>query len=97
MMQAQTGNSETLELSLTPRNGLVLGLAAKAAGCPIDEFVLQSALSHARETLPDRRHFGLDAEQWAAFMAALDAPPREFPGLRRLFEERTVFDQLRSE
>jgi uncharacterized protein (DUF1778 family) len=76
-MQTPAGDSETLQLSLTPKAGLILNLAAKAAGCPIEEFVLQSALTHARETLPDRQHFGLDAEQWAAFMAALDAaPPR---------------------
>jgi len=92
-MQAQPGEIETLELSLTPKAGLVLGLAAKAAGCPIDEFVLQSALAHVRETLPDRQHFGLNAEQWTAFMAALDAQPRELPRMQKLLRERDVFDR----
>lgn len=90
-MQAQPAESEILELSLTPKAGLVLSLAAKAAGCPIDEFVLQSALAHAGDLLPDRQHFGLDVERWAAFMAALEAAPRELPRLKRLFEEPGVF------
>jgi uncharacterized protein (DUF1778 family) len=34
----------------------------------------------------------LDAEQWAAFMAALDAPPRELPRLQRLFQEPSIFE-----
>ena len=54
--------------------------------------MLESALARAEETLADRRQFGLDAEQWAAFMAALDAPPRELPRLQRLFRERSVFE-----
>ena len=33
--------------------------------------MLDSALSRAEETLADRRLFGLDAERWAAFLAAL--------------------------
>ena len=54
--------------------------------------LLESALSRAEETLVERRHFELSAEQWNAFMAALDAPPREAPRLRRLFQEASPFD-----
>ena len=97
MMQPQPGESKTLELSLTPEAGLVLTLAAKAAGCAIEEFVLQSALAHARETLPNRRHFGLDAGQWVAFMAALDAPPRSPLGMSRLLRGPGVFDRRKPE
>ena len=46
----------------------------------------------AEETLADRRYFGLNAKQWAAFMAALDASPRELPRLKKLFQERSVFE-----
>ncbi len=91
-MQTHPVESETLEPGLSPKAALVIALAAKAAGCPLDEFVLQSALSYARETRPDRRHFGLDAERWAAFMAALDAPARELSRVRQLLREPSVFD-----
>src|SRR3954464_6491024 len=77
--------SEKLDLRLTPEAKRTLNIAASAAGRSVSEFVLESALARAEETLADRRQFGLDADQWAVFMAALDAPPRELPRLRRLF------------
>jgi uncharacterized protein (DUF1778 family) len=53
--------------------------------------VLESALARAAETLADRRNFTLDAAKWKVFMAALDAPLRPLPRLRRLFKERGFF------
>jgi uncharacterized protein (DUF1778 family) len=38
-------------------------------------------------------HFGLNAEQWEAFMAALEAPPREIPALQQLMREPSVFER----
>jgi uncharacterized protein (DUF1778 family) len=58
----------------------------------VSDFVIESALARAEETLADRRHFGLNAEQWEAFMAALDAPPRELPRVKRLFSEPSIFE-----
>jgi uncharacterized protein (DUF1778 family) len=84
--------SEKLDLRLTPEAKRTLNMAASAAGRSVSEFVLESALARAEETLADRRHFGLDADLWAAFMAALDAPARELPRLRQLFRERSVFE-----
>jgi uncharacterized protein (DUF1778 family) len=34
--------------------------------------------------------FGLDAERWEAFLAALEAPPREIPQLEKLMREPSV-------
>jgi uncharacterized protein (DUF1778 family) len=58
----------------------------------VSEFVLESALARADEALADRRSFGLDAKQWKAFLAALDAPPRSMPRLKRLLNEPAFFD-----
>jgi len=88
----QSTRSEKLDLRLTPEAKRTLHFAATAAGCSVSEFVLESALARAEETLADRRHFGLGAEQWEAFMAALDAPPRELPRLERLLREPSVFE-----
>lgn len=88
----QTTRSEKLDLRLTPEAKRTLNIAASAAGRSVSEFVLESALTRAEETLADRRHFGLDAEQWEAFLAALDAPPREMPDLERLMREPSVFE-----
>jgi uncharacterized protein (DUF1778 family) len=87
-----TPPAETLELSLTPKAGQVLSLAAKAAGRPVADFVIESALARAADLLPDRQHFGLDAEEWTAFMAALDAPPRDLRALERLLRMPGVFE-----
>ena len=49
-------------------------------------------MGNAEENLCERRKFELNAVQWAAFMAALDAAPRDLPRLRRLFSESRPFD-----
>ena len=54
--------------------------------------MLESALARADEALADRRSFGLNATQWKAFLAALNAPPRPLPRLKRLFKEPGFFD-----
>jgi hypothetical protein len=43
---------------------------------------------------PDRRTFVLGAEQWNAFLDALEAPPRHLPQLERLLEEPGFFDAV---
>ncbi len=84
--------SEKLDLRLTPAAKRMLHAAAAAERRSVSEFVLDSALSRAEETLADRRFFGLDAERWEAFLAALDAPPRPLPRLERLFGEPSIFE-----
>ena len=90
---AAATRSEKLDLRLTPEAKRVLSAAAQASRRSVSDFVLESALAHAQETLPDRRHFGLDAARWEAFLAALDAPPRPLPRLRRLLSEPSVFER----
>ncbi len=89
----QTTRSEKLDLRLTPEAKRTLNSAASAAGRSVSEFVLESALSRAEETLADRRQFGLDAERWEAFMAALEAPPHDIPALEHLMREPSVFEK----
>lgn len=90
---ATTVRSEKLDLRLTAEAKRTLSAAAKATRRSVSEFVLESALARAQEALPDRQHFGLDAERWAAFTAALDAPPRPLPQLKRLLETPSVFER----
>ncbi len=85
--------SEKLDLRLTASAKQVLQTAASLTRQSVSEFVLESALARAAETLPDRQHFGLNAEQWAAFQAALDAPPRPLPRMASLLREPTVFER----
>jgi uncharacterized protein (DUF1778 family) len=91
-MLTTTTRSEKLDLRLTPAAKQVLYSAAATAHRSVSDFVLESALACAEETLIDRRHFGLDAEQWEAFLAALDAPPRRHVRLERLLKEASIFE-----
>ena len=87
--------TEKLDLRLTPKAKRVLQSAATAAKRSVSEFVLESALARAEETLPDRQQFGLDAERWTAFLEALDAPPRRLPRLKKLLQTPSVFERHR--
>lgn len=88
----RTNRTEKLDLRLTKAAKQTLQAAASAARKTVSDFVLETALSEAEERLADRRTFTLDAEQWDAFIAALDAPPRRHPRLERLFREPSPFD-----
>jgi uncharacterized protein (DUF1778 family) len=92
MPTAETRN-EKLDLRLTPSAKRALQIAALAAHCSVSEFVLQSALARAEETLPDRRRFGLTAERWEEFQAALSAPTTRAPRLAKLLKTPSVFDR----
>jgi len=91
-MSASATRSEKLDLRLTQQAKETLHAAAAAQRRSVSEFVLESALARAAETLPDRQYFGLDAERWKTFMAALDAPPRPLPRLARLLNEPSPFE-----
>jgi len=91
-MTTRTARTEKLDLRLSRKAKQMLRSAATAAHRSVSEFVLESAMARAEETLADRRYFGLEAKQWAAFMAALDASPRELPRLKKLFHKPSVFE-----
>ncbi len=91
-MAVRTTRSEKLDLRLTRSAKRALQAAAAASHRSVSEFVLESALARADETLADRRSFGLNAAQWKAFQAALDAPPRPLPRLGRLLKQPGFFD-----
>ena len=84
--------SEKLDLRLTPGAKQTLQRAAAAAQRSVTDFVLESALASAAETLADRQSFQLDPEQWEVFVAALDAPPEVHPRLARLLQEPSVVE-----
>lgn len=96
-MAARTTRSEKLDLRLTRYAKRALQAAAAASHRSVSEFVLESALARADETLADRKTFTLNSTQWKAFLAALDAPPRSLPRLERLLKEPGFFDARPSE
>ncbi len=91
-MPSRQARTTKLDIRLSPDDKARLSAAADARHQSVSQFVVESALGRADETLADRQRFTLDAEQWTAFMAALDAPPREMPRLERLFREPSMFE-----
>ncbi len=91
-MAIQEALTQKLDLRLTVAAKRTLQIAAQASRRSVSEFVLESALARAEETLPDRKRFGLDAQQWEAFQAALDAPSAPAPRLARLLNDPSVFE-----
>jgi|688.fasta_scaffold359642_3 uncharacterized protein (DUF1778 family) len=97
-MRNAAPRTEKLDLRLTPSAKRLLQTAAEATGArSVSDFVLTSALARAEEALPDRQRFGLDADQWDAFQAALDADPRPLPRLARLLAEPSVIEPSEAE
>jgi len=88
--------SERVTVRMTAAKKRTLKDAAAITNKSLPEFVLDSALSAAEEFLPERRVFYLDHESWDAFVAALDAPPKDIPGLRKLFARKPAGDRSRS-
>lgn len=92
-MVTTTARSEKLDLRLTPSAKQKLQAAAREKERSVTDFVLQSALDRADEVLADQRVLWMNAEQWEKFHAALEAPPRDIPALRKLLTEPSIFDE----
>ncbi|MFN0194675.1 MAG: DUF1778 domain-containing protein [Aestuariivirga sp.] len=85
--------TERVDLRLTPSAKQTLQRAAAASQKSVTEFVMDSALAAAFDTLADRRVFQLDEAQWAAFNAALDAPVADNPALRALLVRKPAWEK----
>jgi uncharacterized protein (DUF1778 family) len=89
---ARTRRTEKLDVRISRTAKAKLQAAAAASHRSMSDFVMESALSKAEEMLADRRIFSLNAENWVAFQAALDAPARPLPRLRKLLSEPGFFE-----
>jgi uncharacterized protein (DUF1778 family) len=92
MASSRKRRNDRLELRLTPKAKTMLKRAANAEEKSVSAFVLDKSLEAAAETLADRREFRLSAQQYDAFVAALDTAPNSRPRLERLFAEPSVLE-----
>ena len=84
--------TEKLDVRVSRSAKAKLQAAAAASHRSMSDFVMESALARAEETLVERRTFGLDAEAWTTFHTTLDAPVRALPRLQALLDEPGFFD-----
>lgn len=78
-------------MRIQPQAKILLKQAASLQEVKLTDFMIKSALAAAETALAERTRFLLTPPQWREFNAALDAPPREIPALRKLFREPSVF------
>src|SRR4051795_542973 len=84
--------SERVDIRVTPNVKRTLQQAAAVSNKTVSEFVLDSSLSAAFDTLADRRVFQLNEAQWTAFMEALDTPPEDNPRLRKRLQTKAPWE-----
>lgn len=84
--------TDKLDIRISPEAKRMLQRAASDRHTTISQFVIDSALSAAREALAERPLIELSPEDWAAFVAALDAPPKRHPRMEKLLREPTILD-----
>jgi uncharacterized protein (DUF1778 family) len=85
--------SRRLNLRASAQQEELMRRGARERGESLTDFIIRSACAEAEQALADQRHFSLDAEQWKAFVAALDRPAQPRPRLRRLFAEPSVIER----
>lgn len=83
---------ERIDLRLSRPAKLMLQQAAALRHKSVTEFILDSGLASAAETLADRQAFLLDDDQWRTFVSALDGPETAKPELEKLLETKSVFE-----
>jgi uncharacterized protein (DUF1778 family) len=81
-----------VQLRLRPAQKDLIARAAQVKQTTLTNFMVEHAFSAAQEVLADQVHFSLSPERWDAFCAALDAPPKVIPALRKLLKKPSVFD-----
>ena len=85
--------NERLSLRVSMVEKTTLESASQSVSMTTSEFVIRQAMASAEEILADRTRFLLSADQWEAFSARLDQPPRAIPAIMKLMTEPAPFDE----
>lgn len=91
---ARQGQSSEIHINLraSKDDRELIDRAAAVRHVTRTEFMLASARSAAMDALLDQSFFKLDATRWDALMAALDAPPKDNPKLKRLLMKKAPWE-----
>ncbi len=93
MSEITEARSERVDLRMTPAAKRTLQQAAAITNKTLTEFLLDTGLNAALDTLVDRKVFQLDEKQWKDFMAALSKPPKDNPRLRKLLARKPAWEK----
>lgn len=81
-----------VQLRLRPAQKAVLARAAELRHTSLSNFMLEHAYEAAQQVLAEQVDIVMPPAEWQAFCAALDAPPRVIPALKKLLTQASVFD-----
>lgn len=86
---------EKFNLRWTAQQEQTIRQAAEVKQKSVSAFILDQAYEAAQRVLhdQDRYHFSLSEQEWKAFCAALDAPPKRIPALHKLMNQPSVFEK----
>src|SRR5437667_12835030 len=90
---SRTIRARRINLRATDRQEKLIRIGAETTGLSVTEFILDSACLQAEHVLADKREFGVSANQWKAFVEALDRPAQIKPELARLFSETRIVER----
>lgn len=93
MTGARDLRSERVDLRMTPDTRRVLERAASASNKSLADYLVDTGLDVANDSLTEQRVFRLDEQRWNDFVAALGAPLRDNPGLRKLLARRRAWEK----
>jgi uncharacterized protein (DUF1778 family) len=91
--QDEAQRRSLINLRVTPRDRDLIDRAAASLGKNRSEFMMEASRQAAEDALLDRQAFRLNPTQFAAFVAALDAPPAPNDRLRRLLATPAPWDK----
>jgi uncharacterized protein (DUF1778 family) len=85
--------SERVDLQMTPDTRRTLERAATASNKSLAEYLVDTGLDAANDSLTEQRIFRLDEKRWDDFIAALGAPPQDNPKLRKLLARKPAWQK----
>jgi uncharacterized protein (DUF1778 family) len=94
MMSTPTrARGERIEFRTTPQVRRLVERAVEASGSNLTDFAEASLVQAAQRVMADREHFLLSADAAEEWDAINDRPARELPGLRRLMQRPSPFEE----
>ena len=92
MLTTKESKRTRFSIRATTKQKELIARAASRSNKTISEFVLENSLDAAEAMELDNANFVVSREEYDAFVAALDRPPRSIPALQKLFSEPSVID-----
>ncbi len=81
-----------LQIRIKKEQRELIARGAKLAGEGLSEFVRRAACAEAEYLEQERSEFSLDADQYSAFLEALDAAPEPNEALNKLLHIRAPWE-----